>query len=132
MKEPWCIATNTTDMPARALINLYARRWGIECALRDTKDSRFGMGMDSVHVSSPEGLALVTEAKRRGVDVSAETCPHYLLLNEAEMERQGAVAICAPPLRDELRRRQMWEAWRGGEVDTIGSDHSVMILLVSV
>ncbi len=54
MKEPWCIATNTTDMPARALINLYARRWGIECALRDTKDIRFGMGMDSVHVSSPE------------------------------------------------------------------------------
>lgn len=54
MKEPWCIATSTTDMPARALINLYARRWGIECAFRDTKDIRFGMGMDSVHVSTPD------------------------------------------------------------------------------
>jgi len=54
MKEPWCIATSTTDMPARALINLYAKRWGIECAFRDTKDVRFGMGMDSVHVSSPD------------------------------------------------------------------------------
>jgi hypothetical protein len=53
MKEPWCIATSTTDMPARALINLYAKRWGIECAFRDTKDIRFGMGMDSVHVSTP-------------------------------------------------------------------------------
>jgi hypothetical protein len=53
MKEPWCIATNTTDMPARALINLYAKRWGIECAFRDTKDLRFGMGMSSVHVSTP-------------------------------------------------------------------------------
>jgi hypothetical protein len=54
MKEPWCIATSTTDMPARALINLYGKRWGIECAFRDTKDLRFGMGMDSVHVSTPD------------------------------------------------------------------------------
>ncbi len=54
MKEAWCIATNTTDMPARALINLYAKRWGIECTFRDTKDIRFGMGMDSVRVSTPE------------------------------------------------------------------------------
>jgi hypothetical protein len=54
MKEPWCIATNTTDMPARALINLYAKRWGIECGFRDTKDIRYGMGMDAVHVSAPD------------------------------------------------------------------------------
>ncbi len=54
MQEPWCIATNTTDMTARALINLYGKRWGIACGFRDTKDIRFGMGMDSVHVSPPE------------------------------------------------------------------------------
>jgi hypothetical protein len=53
MKEPWCIASNTTDKPARALINLYGKRWEIECGFRDTKDIRFGMGMDSVHVSTP-------------------------------------------------------------------------------
>ena len=54
MKEAWCIATNTTDRPARALINLYAKRWGIECGFRDTKDIRFGMDMDSAHVSTPD------------------------------------------------------------------------------
>jgi hypothetical protein len=54
MKEPWCIATSTTDQTAQALIKLYGKRWGIECAFRDTKDLRFGMGMDSVHVSSPD------------------------------------------------------------------------------
>ena len=54
MKEPWCLAASTTDEPGRALINLYAKRWGIECAFRDTKDLRFGMGMGSVHVSSPD------------------------------------------------------------------------------
>ncbi len=54
MKEPWCLATSTTDKPARELINLYAKRWGIECAFRDSKDIRFGMGMSSVHVSTPD------------------------------------------------------------------------------
>jgi Transposase DDE domain len=54
MKEPWCLAASTTEEPARALVNLYAKRWGIECAFRDTKDLRFGMGMSSVHVSTPD------------------------------------------------------------------------------
>ena len=54
MKEPWCLATSTTDKPARELINLYARRWGIESGFRDSKDIRFGMGMDAVHVSTPD------------------------------------------------------------------------------
>jgi len=40
--------------PARALVNLYAKRWGIEGAFRDTKDLRFGMGMGAMHVSTPD------------------------------------------------------------------------------
>ena len=54
MKEAWCLAASTTDKPTRELINLYAKRWGIECAFRDSKDIRFGMGMSSVHVSSAD------------------------------------------------------------------------------
>ena len=54
MKEPWCLATSTTDKAARELINLYAKRWGIECGFRDSKDIRFGMGMGEVHVSTPD------------------------------------------------------------------------------
>jgi hypothetical protein len=53
MKEPWCLATSAIDTPGRELINLCAKRWGIECGFRDSKDIRFGMGMDSVHVSTP-------------------------------------------------------------------------------
>ncbi len=53
MKEPWCLVTDTTDMTARELINLYAKRWGIECGFRDSKNPRFGMGMGEVHVSTP-------------------------------------------------------------------------------
>jgi len=54
MKQPWCIAANATNATARSLINLYGKRWGIEGSFRDTKDLRFGMGMDTVHVSTPE------------------------------------------------------------------------------
>ena len=53
MKEPWCLVTDTTDKTARELVNLYAKRWGIECQFRDSKDIRFGMGMGEVHVSTP-------------------------------------------------------------------------------
>jgi hypothetical protein len=54
MKEPWCLVTDTTDRTARELSNLYAKRWGIECQFRDSKDIRYGMGMSEVHVSSPD------------------------------------------------------------------------------
>jgi hypothetical protein len=53
MKEPWCLVTNTTDKPARELISLYAKRWGIECGFRDSKDIRYGMGMSELRVSTP-------------------------------------------------------------------------------
>jgi len=54
MKQPWCLATSVTHETARALINLYGKRWGIEGAFRDTKDLRFGMGMGVMHVSTPD------------------------------------------------------------------------------
>ena len=53
MKQPWCLATSVTNETARALVNLYGKRWGIEGAFRDAKDLRFGMGMGAVHVSPP-------------------------------------------------------------------------------
>jgi allantoinase len=83
-----------------------------------------GCALHIVHVSSPEGLALIAGAKKRGVDVTAETCPHYLLLTEEDVVRQGAVAKCTPPLRPEAQRTGLWQAVETGGVDTIGSDHS--------
>ncbi|HWA87815.1 MAG TPA: allantoinase AllB [Opitutus sp.] len=83
-----------------------------------------GCALHVVHVSSPEGLALIADAKRRGVDATAETCPHYLILNEEDVARIGAAAKCAPPVRDDARRRGLWADLRAGRVDTVGSDHS--------
>lgn len=83
-----------------------------------------GCALHIVHISSPEGVALVSNAKRAGANVTAETCPHYLLLNEGATIRQGAPAKCAPPLRPEAARERLGRALRGGGIDTIGSDHS--------
>jgi allantoinase len=83
-----------------------------------------GCALHVVHVSSPEGLALIAEARLQRVDVTAETCPHYLLLNDKDTARLGALAKCAPPLRDEKRRKALWGELRAGNVQTIGSDHS--------
>lgn len=83
-----------------------------------------GCALHIVHVSSPEGIDLVTEAKKKGVNVTAETCPHYLLLNDDDVVRRRAPAKCAPPLRSEEARKGLWQRVAAGAVDTIGSDHS--------
>ena len=81
-----------------------------------------GCRLHIVHVSCGRGVEIVARARARGIDVSCETCPHYLLLTDEDMERLGAVAKCAPPLRA-LGDQQDLHA-RLGEIETIGSDHS--------
>lgn len=83
-----------------------------------------GCALHIVHVSSVEGVRLITRAIRAGADVSCETCPHYLVLTGADAERLGAVAKCAPPLRSDDNRRALLDCVRGGEIDLIGTDHS--------
>jgi len=83
-----------------------------------------GCDLHIVHVSCPEALDLIRKARDRGVRVTAETCPHYLLLTDESVGEIGASAKCAPPLRDAARREEMWERLRAGGIDTLGSDHS--------
>lgn len=77
-----------------------------------------------VHVTIAEGIKAVTDAKENGVRVTAETCPHYLYLDQDDYERIGPAAKCAPPLRSEEDVEALWECVMRGDVDTIGSDHS--------
>jgi allantoinase len=58
-----------------------------------------GVRLHICHVSTARGVELVAAARRDGVDVSMETCPHYLLLDESELERRGGEAKINPPLR---------------------------------
>ncbi|PWT77383.1 MAG: allantoinase AllB [Chloroflexi bacterium] len=77
-----------------------------------------------VHVSCGRGVALVAEAQARGVDVTCETCPHYLVLSEEDVERLGAVAKCAPPLRPVEEREALWKELAQGNISFVASDHS--------
>jgi allantoinase len=77
-----------------------------------------------VHVSSGRGVAVAAQARARGVDVTIETCPHYLCFTTEDVERIGVAAKCAPPIRGASERDALWRAVLDGTIDVIGSDHS--------
>ncbi len=83
-----------------------------------------GCALHIVHVSCGAGITLIASAKKMGVNVSCETCPHYLKLTEEDMLTLGAVAKCAPPLRTESAQMTLWRCLDAGQVTTVGSDHS--------
>ena len=81
-----------------------------------------GCALHVVHVSTGRGVALVAGARARGVDVTCETCPHYLVLDADDAERIGALAKCAPPLRAAAEREGLWAAL--DDVALVATDHS--------
>ena len=83
-----------------------------------------GCSLHVVHVSTGRGIALVAAARERGVDVTCETCAHYLVLTEEDAEMLGAVAKCAPPLRPREDLESLWAQMFSGNVEFVTSDHS--------
>lgn len=80
-----------------------------------------------VHVSSHVGLEEVTRARARGVRIHAETCPQYLLLTEADLDREiveGAKFMCSPPLRTAADQEALWAGMALGSLAIYSSDHS--------
>ena len=76
------------------------------------------------HVSTRTSAALIRDAKARGVKVTAETAPHYLLLTDEELLKRDADYRMNPPLRAEEDRLAMIEAVRDGTIDAIATDHA--------
>jgi len=83
-----------------------------------------GAKLHIVHVSSGRGVALAAAARAAGADVTIETCPHYLYFTGDDLERIGALAKCAPPLRDAPEQQRLWDQLLHGAVDMVASDHS--------
>jgi len=83
-----------------------------------------GVRAHVVHVSCAEALAVVDAARRKGMAMTAETCPHYLAFTEDDFERIGPPLKCAPPIRDAATREALWTEVLAGRVDLIASDHS--------
>ena len=83
-----------------------------------------GCRLHIVHVSSAEVLPALRRAREEGLQITAETCPHYLTFAAEEIP-DGAVAFkCAPPLRSRENRERLWEALREGVIDLVATDHS--------
>lgn len=83
-----------------------------------------GAWLHIVHISSGRGVAAALEARANGTRLTIETCPHYLFFTAEDMERIGAAAKCAPPLRAAADRDELLRYLFTGEVDMIASDHS--------
>ncbi|MFZ5354818.1 MAG: dihydroorotase [Bacillota bacterium] len=78
-----------------------------------------------VHMSTGVGARLIGEAKKRGLKVTSEVCPHYLVLNAPEaMTEYGAFAKIAPPLRTKQDNLELWEGLANGSVDFVATDHA--------
>jgi allantoinase len=101
---------------------LTAELQAIRRALQIAREARVKLHI--VHVSSGSGIAMAAEARAAGVDVSTETCPHYLFFTQEDLERLGTVAKCAPPLRSVEERDALWTELRRGRIDIVASDHS--------
>ena len=82
-----------------------------------------GCAFHVCHVSTGESVELIRQAKRRGVDVTAETAPHYLLLTDADLQEDGRFKM-NPPLRGEADRAALIEALLDGTIDMIATDHA--------
>ncbi len=80
-----------------------------------------------VHLSCEESLREAVAARMRGVRVNIETLIQYLLLDKTDAERanfEGAKFVMSPPLRDKWNQDVLWNALRGGLVDTVATDHA--------
>lgn len=83
-----------------------------------------GARVHILHLSAAAALPLIAAARADGVRVTAETCPHYLTLDAAEVPDGGTQFKCCPPIRDRENRDGLWAGLADGTIDCVVSDHS--------
>ena len=77
-----------------------------------------------LHLSSADALPLISAAKREGIRLTVETCPHYLTLLAEEIPDGATAFKCCPPIREASNRELLWQGLQDGVIDFIVSDHS--------
>ncbi|EHJ06801.1 allantoinase AllB [Staphylococcus simiae] len=83
-----------------------------------------GCRLHIVHVACEEGVEEIVKAQQEGVDVTCETCTHYLYFYKEELDDIGPVVKCSPPIREQSRLEGMWDRVQNGDIDFVTSDHS--------
>lgn len=77
-----------------------------------------------LHLSAADAVPLLRAAREDGLDLSAESCPHYLTLTAEEVPAGGTQFKCCPPIREAGNQDRLWEALTEGDIDLVVSDHS--------
>ncbi|MEV6595916.1 allantoinase AllB [Actinoplanes sp. NPDC051346] len=83
-----------------------------------------GARVHILHLSAATALPLIAAARADGLRVTAETCPHYLTLEAAEIPAGATEFKCCPPIRDAANQEQLWSALAEGLITCVVSDHS--------
>jgi dihydroorotase len=83
-----------------------------------------GARVHVLHISSADELRPLREAKARGVDITGETGPHYLMLSSDDYARFGGIIRVNPPVREAFNQPPLWDALTDGTIDMIATDHA--------
>ena len=83
-----------------------------------------GARIHILHISSAQELRPLREAKARGVDITGETCPHYIMLSSEDYARFAGTIRVNPPVRGKRNQEPLWEALADGTIDLIATDHA--------
>jgi dihydroorotase len=83
-----------------------------------------GARIHILHISSADELRPLREAKARGVDITGETCPHYLMLSADDYAKNAGIIRVNPPVREKRNQEPLWAALADGTVDIIATDHA--------
>jgi len=100
----------------------FAERIAIEKALMIQKET--GNKIHFLHVSTEEGISVISDAKKQGSGITCEATPHHLFLTEEDTEALGNFGKMNPPLRTREDQKALWKAVNNGTVDCIGTDHA--------
>ncbi len=85
---------------------------------------RTGARVHILHLSSSDALPMIASARRDGVRITVETCPHYLTFSAEEIPDGATQFKCCPPIREASNRERLWQGLADGVIDFVVSDHS--------
>jgi allantoinase len=77
-----------------------------------------------VHLGTAAALPQLSAARRDGVAITVETCPHYLTFAAEEIPDGSPAYKCAPPIREQRERESLWKGLAAGDIDLVATDHS--------
>lgn len=123
-------ASQLTDSPQQYSTFLHSRPRAAEneaIAMMIRLSREFRTRVHIVHLSSSDALPLIRNAQATGVEISAETCPHYLHFAAEKIPAAATQFKCCPPIREQENQDKLWNGLAEGTISIVVSDHSPCI-----